>query len=178
MTVYRTTGDSVISTRSLIRDNISNAKNLTTHKLRATRYLLDQAKVEAARTHPRIKTCILDQSLTLGKICPRSFLSCGGNFTTVASIRNDLLRLENVALELVQSCSRLKPLGSERESLRKCVQTKLADLSLQLSLLEKKFVDGIKRLVNVSTDCVMKETGEISAKIGAVEGAIKNCKNF
>jgi hypothetical protein len=136
MTVYRTRGESVISTRSLIKDNILSAKNLTTHKLRVTRYLLNQDKVETARTHPRIRTCILDQSLALAKISSRNFLSCGGNFTTVASIRNDLLRLENVALELIRVCSRLNPLGSKRESLRNCVQTKLADLSLQLSRIQ------------------------------------------
>ncbi|KAJ3657874.1 hypothetical protein Zmor_009650 [Zophobas morio] len=165
------------STRNLIRDNIASAKNLTNQKFWQTRNLLSGAKLEAAKASHLIKACIMDQNLQFAKIQRANFVPCRGNFSSLVELRKQILQLKQVTVNLVPGCIHLNPLESEMENLRLCLSTKIIDLQTQLLLLEQKFADNVKNVVNLSTNCVTRETGDVHTKLGAVEGAVKNCKN-
>ncbi|XP_976377.2 uncharacterized protein LOC661206 [Tribolium castaneum] len=177
-TVLKSTGDTLASTRLLIRNNISNAKNLSGNKLQELRRVLNQARIESALARPKVRACINNQNSEIAKIVPGNYLSCEANFSDLMDVRNDIIKLRQIGQNLVLTCTHLNPLGSERINLRICLEGKIKDLGFQLLNLEKEFTNGVKNLVNYSTSCVVETSGKLFKQIGAIEGAIRNCKYF
>ncbi|XP_044254394.1 uncharacterized protein LOC123004928 [Tribolium madens] len=177
-TVYKSTSDTFASTRILIRNNILNARNLSSYKLLELRHFLNLARVETASARPKVRACITNQNTEFAKLLPGNYLTCEANFSDLVDIQSDILRLQKIGQDFVQSCIRMNPLWSERLNLRVCLQGKIRDLATQLFNLEKEFTNGVKNLVNFSTSCVVETSGRLLKQIGAIEGAIRNCKYF
>ncbi|RZB40447.1 uncharacterized protein BDFB_008840 [Asbolus verrucosus] len=163
--------DRTTATKNLINSNIADAKNITIHSIISTKRLLNRAKLEAAKASPKIHACIVSQNVEFAKITPNNFLRCTGNFSMLADVKNKFVKLEQTVARMVSSCLHLYPLRQEINNLRLCFGEKIGDVKLQLALLEKELEDSVKSLVNLSTNCIVEESGTVHEKIGSVLGA-------